>query len=140
MNSMKQILILVVLILPLIGYSQYSKDSIDIKCEQCMSLDSNSSTNSMVSCVGIAQEEWTIKMNKYYRLLSDSLSGESVKLLYHTQEVWLNYKKAQISYLISFYHSDMIGGNHLERSVEIKNLIRERALDLKIQYDNFKEE
>tara|TARA_Y100000385_G_scaffold259691_2_gene288997 strand:+ start:3155 stop:3439 length:285 start_codon:yes stop_codon:yes gene_type:complete len=94
----------------------------------------------MVSCVGIAQEEWTIKMNKYYRLLSDSLSGESVKLLYHTQEVWLNYKKAQISYLISFYHSDMIGGNHLERSVEIKNLIRERALDLKIQYDNFKEE
>lgn len=138
MNSMKQILVLVALIFLLIGYSQYFKDSIDIKCEQCMNLDSNSSTNSMVACVVVAQEEWTIKMNKYYRLLSDSLSDESVKLLYHAQEVWLNYKEAQISYLISFYHSDMRGGNHLERSVRIKNLVRGRALDLKILYENFK--
>ena len=134
---MKQILILLILILPMVCYSQQDIDSIDIKCDQCMSLDSNSSTNSMVSCLWTAQEEWTKQMNIYYNLLTENLSNESVKLLYHSQEVWLNYKEAQISYLSSYYHSDMHGGNHLERAEEIYNLVRKRALELRVQYEDF---
>ena len=75
-------------------HSQQDIDSIDIKCDQCMSLDSNSSTNSMISCLSSATEEWTKQMNIYYNLLTRNLSDESVKLLYYTQEVWLNYKEA----------------------------------------------
>ena len=134
MNSMKQLLILLALILPLVCHSQEDIDSIDIKCDQCMSLDSNYSTNSMISCIWAAQEEWTEQMNIYYNLLTEKLSKESVKLLYNAQEVWLNYKEAQISYLNSFYHSDIHGGNHLERAEESKNLVRKRALELKVQY------
>ena len=134
---MKQALIFLILILPMVCFSQQDIDSIDIKCDQCMSLDSNYSTNSMVSCLLTAQEEWTKKMNMYYNLLTENLSNESVKLLYHSQEVWLNYKEAQISYLISYYHSDMYGGNHLERAEEIKNLVRKRALELRDQYEDF---
>ena len=137
---MKQILILLTLILPLVCHSQEDADSIDIKCDQCMSLDSNSSTNSMISCLWSAQEEWTNQMNIYYNLLTDNLSKESVKLLYHAQEVWLNYKEAQISYLNSYYHLDMQGGNHLGRAEKSKNLVRKRALELKIQYENFIEQ
>lgn len=99
-----------------------------------MSLDSNYSTNSMISCIWAAQEEWTEQMNIYYNLLTEKLSKESVKLLYSAQEVWLNYKEAQISYLSSFYHSDTHGGNHLERAEKSKNLVRKRALELKVQY------
>ena len=134
---MKQIFILLILIFPIVCHSQKDVDPIDIKCDQCMSLDSNSSTNSMISCLSSATEEWTKQMNSYYNLLTDNLSDESVKLLYHTQEVWLNYKEAQISYLISYYHSDMQGGNHLERAEEIRKLVRKRALELKVQYENF---
>ena len=91
---MKQILIFLILILPMFCHSQQDIDSIDIKCDQCMSLDSNSSTNSMISCLSSATEEWTKQMNIYYNLLTRNLSDESVKLLYYTQEVWLNYKEA----------------------------------------------
>ena len=77
------------------------------------------------------------QMNIYYNLLTQNLSDESVKLLNQTQELWLNYKEAKISYLISYYHSDMYGGNHLERAEEIRNLVRKRALELKLQYENF---
>ena len=137
---MKQIFILLILIFPIVCHSQKDVDPIDIKCDQCMSLDSNSSTNSMISCLSSATEEWTKQMNSYYNLLTDNLSDESVKLLYHTQEVWLNYKEAQISYLISYYHSDIHGGNHLERAEEIRKLMRKRALELKVQYENFIEQ
>ena len=137
---MKQILILLILIFPIVCHSQQEIDSIDIKCDQCMSLDSDSSTNSMISCLSFATEEWTKQINIYYNLLTENLSDESVKLLYHTQEVWLNYKEAQISYLISYYHSDMQGGNHLERAEDIKTLVRKRALELKVQYENFIEQ
>lgn len=134
---MKQILFLLILIFPIVCHSQQDKDSIDIKCDQCMSLDSNSSTNTMISCLSSATEEWTKQINIYYNLLIESLSDESVKLLHHTKEVWLNYKEAQISYLISYYHSDIHGGNHLERAEEIRKLVRKRALELKVQYENF---
>jgi len=137
---MKQILLLLILTLPIVCYSQQNIDSIDIKCDQRMLLDSNSSTNSMISCLSSATEEWTKQMNIYYNLLIENLSDESVKLLYHTQEVWLNYNEAQISYLISYYHSDIHGGNHLERAEEIKKLVRKRALELKVQYENFIEQ
>jgi uncharacterized protein YecT (DUF1311 family) len=90
----------------------------------------------MISCLISSQEEWTKQMNIYYNLLTDKLSNESVKSLHYAQEVWLNYKEAQISYLSSYYHSDMYGGNHLERAEEIKNLVRKRALELKFNYDN----
>ena len=137
MDTLKQILTLLILILPIVCQSQQDIDSIDIKCDQCISFDSNSSTNSMISCLTSATEEWTIQMNIYYNLLTENLSDESVKLLNQTQELWLNYKEAKISYLISYYHSDMYGGNHLERAEEIRNLVRKRALELKLQYENF---
>jgi uncharacterized protein YecT (DUF1311 family) len=88
----------------------------------------------MISCIWAAQEEWTEQMNIYYNLLIEKLSKESVKLLYNAQKIWLIYKEAQISYLNSLYHSDMHGGNHLERAEESKNLVRKRALELKVQY------
>ena len=134
---MKQILILLILIFPIVCHSQQEIDSIDIKCDQCMSLDSDSSTNSMISCLSFATEEWTKQINICYNLLTENLSDESVKLLHHTKEVWLNYKEAQISYLISYYHSDIHVGNHLERAEEIRKLVRKRALELKVQYENF---
>ena len=137
---MKQILILSALLAPMICLSQQDIDSIDVKCDQCMSLDSNSSTNSMISCLSSATEEWTKQMNIYYNLLTENLSNESVKLLYHSQEVWLNYNEAQISYLSSYYHSDIHGGNHLERAEEINSLVRKRALELKAQYEDFIEQ
>jgi len=137
---MKQLLILLISILPMVCYSQQDIDSIDIKCDQCMSLDSNSSTNSMISCLSAATEEWTKQMNIYHNLLSNNLSDESVKLFHRTQEVWLNYRDAQISYLISYYHVDIHGGNHLERAEEIRELVRKRALELKVQYENFIEQ
>ena len=137
---MKQLLILLISILPMVCYSQQDIDSIDIKCDHCMSLDSNSSTNSMISCLSAATEEWTKQMNIYHNLLSNNLSDESVKLFHRTQEVWLNYRDAQISYLISYYHVDIHGGNHLERAEEIRELVRKRALELKVQYENFIEQ
>ena len=76
-------------------------------------------------------------MNIYYNLLTENLSEESVKLLYHAQEVWLNYKEAQISYLNSYYHSDLHGGNHLERAEKFKNFVRKRAMELREQYEEF---
>ena len=76
-------------------------------------------------------------MNIYYNLLTENLSDESVKLLKQTQELWLNYKEAKISYLISYYHSDMYGGYHLERAEEIRNLVRKRVLELKITIREF---
>lgn len=137
MNSMKQIFIFLILIFPIVCQSQQVIDPIDIKLGQCMSLDSNASTNAMISCLSSATEEWTKEMNSYFNLLINNLSDESVKLLYHTQEVWLNYQEAQISYLICYYHLDIHGGNHLERAEEMRDLVRKRALELKLQYKNF---
>ena len=137
MDTLKQILTLLILILPIVCQSQQDIDSIDIKCDQCISFDSNSSTNTIISCLSAATEEGTKQINIYYNLLIESVSDESVKLLHHTKEVWLNYKEAQISYLISYYHSDIHGGNHLERAEEIRKLVRKRALELKVQYENF---
>jgi uncharacterized protein YecT (DUF1311 family) len=94
----------------------------------------------MIRCVNKAQEEWDLKIKKFYKTLKDTLSHESAELLITSQHSWLNFMDKQSAFFSSYFHNDMKGGYHLERNEQLMILSRERALALKRLYSDFIEQ
>lgn len=111
------------------------KNPIDIRLEKCMSIDSNMSTAGMNNCVNIATDEWDKEMNKYYKLLMDSLNVDEKSKLKEAQRQWLIYRDKELIFSYEMYGNkdgtmwtNVSTGRHLD-------IIKQRAIELKVYYE-----
>jgi len=114
---------------------QSDKHPIDLKIEQCLSIDSNQSTFGMINCIRTAMEEWDAELNKYYKLLMETLTTDEQKKLRTAQRQWLEYRDKEFEF-IETMHRNMEGT--MWKIVEAdsrNNIVRQRALELTSYYN-----
>jgi uncharacterized protein YecT (DUF1311 family) len=114
---------------------QTDKHPIDLKTEQCLSIDSNQSTFGMINCIRTAMEEWDAELNKYYNLLMDTLSIDEQEKLRAAQRKWLEFRDKEFVF-IETMHGNMEGT--MWKIVEAdshNNIVRKRALELTSYYN-----
>lgn len=70
---------------------------IDLAVQKCME-DKNYTTYGMSQCVDDSIDEWNKEIEKYIKLLKNTLPSKSYELLTVSQEKWSEYKKAQTDF------------------------------------------
>jgi uncharacterized protein YecT (DUF1311 family) len=111
------------------------KHPIDIRLENCLAIDSNQTTYGMMNCEVTARDEWDKEMNKYYKLLMDTLQKDEKEKLKTAQISWLSYRDKEGDFSGTMYYNmqgTMWRITAAGRSCEI---VRQRALELKVYYD-----
>ncbi|MFN0187506.1 MAG: lysozyme inhibitor LprI family protein, partial [Bacteroidia bacterium] len=108
---------------------------IDIKREKCHSIDSNQTTAGMIGCEYIANEEWDIEMNKYYKLLMDTLKADEKLKLKAAQKVWLNYRDRENEFSSSMYYNMQGTMWHVVSAGRSCEIVKQRAIELKVYFD-----
>jgi uncharacterized protein YecT (DUF1311 family) len=110
---------------------------IDIRLEQCHAVDSNQTTYGMMNCEAIARDEWDKEMNKYYKLLMDTLPSDEKVKLKAAQIAWVNYRDKEKEFSTTM-HYNMLGTMwRVVAAGRSCNIVRQRALELESYYDNF---
>lgn len=113
--------------------AQESEHPIDKKFDECS--ETNWSTAGIIECEQIARQEWDAEMNKYYKLLMGILNEEGREQLKQSQLAWLKYRDLEMD-LRSHSISYLPGTMHIViASGAITDVVKRRALDLKIHYD-----
>lgn len=113
------------------------KHQIDIELEKCLSIDSNQTTVGMSNCVYDAEIKWDKELNKYYKLLMDTLNRESRQSLQLSQRQWIEYRDKEFEFIYSFYLSEMQGTMWENvASNQRMEFVKHRALELKQYYEN----
>ena len=108
---------------------------IDIKVENCLAIDSNQTTIGMISCIQVALEEWDAELNKYYKLLIETLKADEEKNLRTAQRQWLVFRDKEFEFIETMY-GNMSGTMwDIVRTDCKNNFVRQRALELKSYYD-----
>ncbi len=115
--------------------AQPEKHPIDIKLEQCHLVDSNQTTYGMMNCEAIARDEWEKEMNKYYKMLMDTLPVEEKTKLKITQTLWLDYKEKEIEFSSTMYYNMTGTLWHIVAVSRTCEIMKTRALELKSYFD-----
>jgi len=115
--------------------SETEKHPIDIKVEDCLAIGSNQTTIGTINCIQTAMEEWDAELNKYYKLLMNTLNTDEQEKLRAAQRQWLVYRDKEFEFIGTRY-GKMEGTifNIIEADSR-NNIVRQRALELKSYYD-----
>ena len=115
--------------------SEIDKHPIDIKVEECLAIGSNQTTVGMINCIQTAMEEWDAELNKYYKLLMNTLNTDEQEKLRASQRQWLVFRDKEFEFLGTRY-GNMEGTifNIIEADSR-NNFVKQRALELKSYYD-----
>ncbi len=111
------------------------KHPIDIRLEKCHSVDSNQTTYGMMNCEAIARDEWDLEMNKYYKLLMDTLQTDAKAKLKAAQVSWLNYRDNEKEFAGTMYYNIQGTMWHVVAAGRNCDIVRQRALELKDYYE-----
>jgi len=114
---------------------QESKHPIDTRRELCHSIDSNQTTYGMMQCEAIAKKEWDDEMNKYYKLLMDTLASEEKEKLKTAQRQWIEYRDKELEFSWSMFDGMLGTMWRVVGAGRACDIVKERALDLKSYYD-----
>lgn len=133
---MKIIILLLLIYIPAISQDSTEKIyPIDSELKICLELDSNYSTQAMLDCVYIATDSWELELNKNYNELISKLDNDKKVYLEKSHQDWLVYKESEILFINEFYLS-MEGTMYILMSASDKlELIKSRALELKMYID-----
>lgn len=113
------------------------KHPIDLKVEECLAVGVNQTTIGMIACMQTAMEEWDIEMNKYYKLLMDTLKTNKREKLRDAQRQWLVYRDKEFEFIGTMY-GNMDGTMWKIVAADCRNsFVRQRALELTSYYDTF---
>jgi uncharacterized protein YecT (DUF1311 family) len=113
---------------------------IDSLYQVCLDSAKNQNTFGMISCATKARDSWEKEMEKYLTLLDELLEPKEKETLKRNQDVWLAYRNGELLLSGTLYGklSDMkYRAEAFHRQAEI---IRQRALDLKVYYEAVKTE
>jgi uncharacterized protein YecT (DUF1311 family) len=114
---------------------QTDKHPIDLKIEECLSIDSNQSTFGMINCIRTAMEEWDAELNKYYNLLMETLNTDEQEKLRAAQLQWLVYRDKEFEFIEKFYRNMEGTMWKIVEADSRNNIVRQRALELTSYYD-----
>jgi uncharacterized protein YecT (DUF1311 family) len=114
---------------------QTDKHPIDLKIEQCLSIDSNQSTFGMINCIRTAMEEWDAELNKYYKLLMETLTTDEQKKLRTAQRQWLDYRDKEFEFIETMYRNMEGTMWKIVEADSRNNIVRQRALELTSYYN-----
>lgn len=112
-----------------------ARHPIDIRLENCHSIDSNQTTYGMINCEIIARDEWDKELNKYYNLLMDILGAEERTKLKNSQLAWLSYRDKEKDFSGTMYYNMQGTMWHVVAAGRFCEMVRQRALELKEYYD-----
>jgi uncharacterized protein YecT (DUF1311 family) len=112
-----------------------TRHPIDIRLEECLSIDSNYTTYGMMRCEAIARDEWDKEMNKYYNLLIKELSEEDVDRLRASQRQWLSYRDKEVDFSSQMYYGMEGTMWRVVAASSHTDIIKTRALELKSYYE-----
>ncbi len=116
---------------------QDERNPIDKQLEICMSLDSNYSTHNMVRCIDAAIRSWDVELNKMYKLLMESFDAELKEKLRLTQREWIVYKDNELKFMESMYVKMEGTMWQITMADRKKEIISQRAIELKDYYDTW---
>jgi uncharacterized protein YecT (DUF1311 family) len=114
---------------------QKKQHLIDLKIEECLSIDSNQSTFGMINCIRTAMEEWDAELNKYYILLMETLNIDEKEKLRAAQQQWLVYRDKEFEFIKKFYRNMEGTMWKIVEADSRNNIVRQRALELTSYYD-----
>ena len=114
---------------------QTDKHPIDLKIEECLSIDSNQSTFGMINCIRTAMKEWDAELNKYYNLLMETLTTDEQEKLRAAQRQWLVYRDKEFEFIEKFYRNMEGTMWKIVEADSRNNIVRQRALELTSYYD-----
>jgi uncharacterized protein YecT (DUF1311 family) len=130
------VLLIILQTAPIFGQNnQTDKHPIDIKREQCHEIDSNQTTYGMMQCETVAREEWDKEMNKYYKLLMDTLTIEEKEKLKIAQRQWLDFRDRELDFSGTMYYNMQGTMWRVVAAGRSCDIVKERALELKGYYD-----
>lgn len=116
-----------------ISVQQEQQNPIDKAEEDCMS--KNSSTQGMNECTFKAEKAWEKEIDKYLALLKNITSKENFENIQLTQKNWEIYRDSELA----VYNLVRQKQGTMFQNVTVgfqRNLIKQRALELKELYDN----
>lgn len=125
----------------LVTFTAFAEDTtetrhpIDIRLEECLSIDSNYTTYGMMRCEAIARDEWDKEMNKYYNLLITELSEEDVDRLRASQRQWLKFRDKEVDFSSQMYYGMEGTMWRVVAASSHTDIIKTRALELKSYYE-----
>jgi uncharacterized protein YecT (DUF1311 family) len=115
------------------------KYPIDSRLEECLSTDTNQTTYGNIECISTALGEWDAELNKYYKLLKETLEPASQERLKLAQREWILYRDKEIEFMSAFY-TEMDGSMYRIFAADRQMAItRQRALDLISYYETITE-
>ena len=114
---------------------QKDKHPIDLKTEQCLSIDSNQSSFGMIDCIRTAMEEWDAELNKYYKLLMEILTSDEQKKLRTAQRQWLDYRDKEFEFIETVFRNMEGTMWKIVEADSRNNIVRQRALELTSYYN-----
>ena len=115
--------------------SEIDKHMIDIKVEECLAIASNQTTVGMINCIQTAMEEWDAELNKYYKLLMNTLNTDEQEKLRAAQRQWLVFRDKEFEFIGTRYGSMEGTIFNIIEADSRNNFVRQRALELKSYYD-----
>jgi len=114
---------------------QAEKHPIDLKIEQCLSVDSNQSTFGTINCIRTAMEEWDAELNKYYNLLMKTLNADEQEKLRAAQRQWLVFRDKEFEFIEKMYRNMEGTMWKIVEADSHNNIVRQRALELTSYYN-----
>lgn len=116
-----------------------NKHPIEKSLEECMD-KSKCVTLEMSNCLTTANKKWEEEIDKYYKLLMDTLPGESRIALEKSQSAWVKFRDLEFEAIPGIYTG--IPGSYQGptfREHEM-GILSARALSLKAYYDQTKDD
>ena len=111
-------------------------NSIDKKLKECLDSGNNYTTTGMIECEVRAKNAWDVELNKYYKLLTQTLSAGEKEKLKTAQKNWLVFRDAEEAFSSAMY-GNMQGTMWSVTKISVdENLVKQRALELKAYYDD----
>jgi len=124
---------------PDLSQAQDLDHPIDVRTRACLDSVENQTTMGMIGCARRAYEAWDKELNKNYKLLMGVLSAEEKEKLKVAQRNWITWRDSETGFSGTVYGN--IEGT-MWRTVSADryaDITRQRALDLKVYYDNVAE-
>jgi len=119
-----------------LGQENSDTDIIDKNLNACLDSSQNYTTYGMTQCEVRAEDAWSKELNKYYKLLMQTLTEDEKQKLKISQKNWLVYRDSENTFSSTIYNhmeGTMWGTAKIMAGLE---LIKHRTLELKGYYSD----
>lgn len=110
-----------------------AKHEIDALVDKMM--DRDPSTAGMIEAVTEGEKRWDAELNKYYKLLGESLDKESKAALKKAQLAWIAFRDAEFAMIAEIYSKKEGTMYRVIAAGARMEVVKKRALELKILYE-----